>query len=211
VILCADIVLHDLRCAWRTLKRSPGLTDEQHAPPNLFAFVRTRVAPEALGGPVRRAIYAMDPGLPVPALWSLTERFARESAFERGTTAAFFAFALVALVVASLGVHAAVSNGVSQRTRDIGIRIAVGATASDVLALVVGRAAVPIAAGIAGGLAISAGANRLLASQLVGVSPADPLALAAACAVFAVAAAVSCWLPARRATRIDPAVALRHE
>jgi putative ABC transport system permease protein len=184
---------------------------EQAPAPFMPLLVRTNVAPASLVPVIRRQIYAMDPELPIPVLLPLSERLDRAWSFERNITALFLFFAAVALLLASVGLYATVSHSVGRRVREIGVRVAVGATSRDVLRLVFRQGIPPVGTGLALGLAISLALNRILKSQLVGVSPADPVALSAASAVLVLAAAPGCWLPARRAARVDPAAALRHE
>jgi putative ABC transport system permease protein len=123
----------------------------------------------------------------------------------------FLSFAAVALVLASAGLYAAISHWVRRRLREIGIRMALGATGHDILTLVFRQGILPVGTGLAFGLAGSFAMNRILKSQLVAVSPADPAALAAASAVLVFSAALGCWIPARRAMRVDPAAALKQE
>ncbi len=183
----------------------------QQPAPNMFAFARTSVPPASLAAAARRQIYAMDPDLPVPALMPLTERLNRAMAFERDVTVLCLFFALVALALASVGLYAAVSHSVRRRVQEIGIRMAIGATGRDILALVFMQGALPVGTGLSVGLAVSFAINRVLKAQLVGVSPADPVTLAAASAVLVLSAALGCWIPARHAMRVDPATALKHE
>lgn len=183
----------------------------QHPQPNMFAFARTRVPPGTLVPAVRRDLYAMDPLLSVPAVWPLDTRFDRAYALERQMTLLVGAFAAVALVLAAVGLSGVVAHAVSRRTREIGIRLAVGATWRDIVALVAGRGVSAAVAGLLAGLVLSIAVNQLLKSQLTGVSPADPIALGSAAVVLAVAAVLGCWLPARRAVRVDPVVALRSD
>ena len=120
-------------------------------------------------------------------------------------------FAALGLLLAAIGIYGVVSLLVTQRAREIGIRIALGARASDVRRLVVGEAMVPIAAGIVCGLAASLLVTRALRSLLFGVTPLDAVSFATAPAILAAVALLACYLPARRATRVDPLVALREE
>jgi putative ABC transport system permease protein len=120
-------------------------------------------------------------------------------------------FAVIALSLASAGLYAVVSHSVSRRTQEIGIRMAMGATARDIVKLVYSQAMGPIAVGLMTGLAGSFSVNRVLKSQLTQVSPTDPATLVVASSVLISAAVVGCWIPARRALRVDPVVALRHE
>jgi putative ABC transport system permease protein len=184
---------------------------EQRPQANMFAFARTTVPPASVAGAIRRQIYAMDPYLPVPALMPLTDRFDRAYAFERNTTMLLLTFAVIALLLASVGLYATISHSVSRRVQEIGIRVAMGATSRDILELVFKPAVLPVGSGLAVGLAVSFAGNQLLKSQLVGVSSADPIALIGASAALILSAALGCWIPARRAVRVDPVVALRHE
>ncbi len=181
----------------------------QQPQPNMFAFARSRVPPGSLATAVRREVYAMDPQLSVPAVWPLDTRLDRAYAIERNTTVLFGGFAIVALVLAAVGLYGVVAHGVSRRTREIGIRLAVGATRRDILALFLGSGLSAVGGGLLVGLAMSVAVNQLLKSQLAGVSPADPLALVAASVVLVVAAGLGGWVPARRAADVDPVVALK--
>jgi len=123
----------------------------------------------------------------------------------------FLIFAAIALLLASIGLYAVIAHSVNRRTQEIGIRTAMGATAQDILTLVFKEGLLPAATGLTIGLAAALAATPLLKTQLVGVSPADPLTLVVASATLIVSATLGCWIPARRAMRVDPAVALRHE
>ena len=126
-------------------------------------------------------------------------------------TVILVAFSMLALVMASIGIYAVMNYLVIQRTREFGIRMSMGATRSDVLQLVLGRAAALICAGTGLGLAGSMGLVRLIATLLFGTAPLDPLTFAAAPALLAIVALAASYLPAWRATRVDPMVALRYE
>jgi len=120
-------------------------------------------------------------------------------------------FAVVALLMAALGIYGVVAFVVSRRTREVGIRMALGARAADVLRLVLRQGMAPVLAGLAVGLGGALALGRLSSSLLFGVASHDPVTLAAAAAVLTAAALLACALPARRAARIDPAQALRDE
>jgi ABC-type antimicrobial peptide transport system permease subunit len=120
-------------------------------------------------------------------------------------------FAAVALVLAVVGVYGLLSFTVYQRTREIGIRLALGAAARDVQALMLWTGLWPVAIGLAAGMAMALGVARVLTTMLFGVQPSDPLTLVAAAAVLFGASAVAVLWPARRAARIDPLLVLRHE
>ncbi|MFL5416375.1 MAG: FtsX-like permease family protein, partial [Myxococcales bacterium] len=120
-------------------------------------------------------------------------------------------FALLALFLAVVGIYGVISYSVSQRTRELGIRLALGATARKVLTLVLRQGLALVAGGIVLGLAASFALTRVLASLLYGVGTLDPLTLASVCVVLAGAAVLACWLPARRAARVDPIIAMKAE
>jgi predicted permease len=187
------------------------LPDRQWPGQTAFGFVKTRVPPKMLTGPVTRAIYAVDPGLPVPALWPLDDRLARQLSFERDMTFLFVVFGTVALVVASTGVYAIMSQSVQRRTREIGIRLALGAAARDLRILVFSETVGAVAAGLGLGLAVSLVTNRFLESLLVGVSAFDPVAAAVASVALLIAASAGAWVPMTRVARVDPAVVLRYD
>jgi putative ABC transport system permease protein len=180
--------------------------------PSSWIVARTRVPPGAISAGIRGEVRAMDSTLPIPlGPFALADRMADRYRYRAITGVLFLACAAVALLLASVGLYAVVSHSVSRRTQEIGIRLAIGATARDILALVFRQGLLPSAAGLAVGLAASYAVNRALEAQLVQVSPADPVALAASSAALALSAVLGCWIPARRAMRVDPVVALRHE
>jgi len=136
---------------------------------------------------------------------------ARSMRQERFTTLLTGLFAALALLLAAVGVYGVMAYTVSQRTREVGIRLAVGAAPRQVVALVFGRGLKVTAVAIALGLAGALVATRLLRSQLFGVAPGDPLTFVVVSVVLAAVALLASWLPARRAARVDPVVALRSE
>lgn len=120
-------------------------------------------------------------------------------------------FAVIALLLAAIGLYAVIAHSVSQRTNEIGLRMAIGAAAHDIRRLIFREGMRPVALGLIAGLTMSLAVNRVLQSQLVGVSPYDPVTLAAAAVVLILVALLACQIPSRRALRVDPAVALRHD
>ena len=130
---------------------------------------------------------------------------------QRLTAVLLMGFALLALLLAAVGIFGVMSYSVACRRREIGIRIALGAHPRDVVRLVIGQGMLITVAGIAAGVGVAVAASRLTGSLLYGVSPTDPATFIAVSALLAVVAFVACALPARRATRVDPVVALRSE
>jgi putative ABC transport system permease protein len=175
-----------------------------------WVLVRTRVRPESLANAFRGEVRALDSELPLYGPMPIAERMERfwDSRFYGGL---FLIFAAVALLLASIGLYTVIAHAVSQRTQEIGIRLAIGATGRDILRLVFGQGMIPLGIGMVIGLAASLAVNRVLKSVLVQVSPYDPVTLAIASAVLICAALLGCLIPARRAMRVDPAVALRNE
>jgi putative ABC transport system permease protein len=120
-------------------------------------------------------------------------------------------FAVIALVLAAIGLYAVIAHSVGRRTREIGVRMAIGATVEDIRRMIFSEGMLPVVAGTILGLAASLAVNRVLQSQLVGISPYDPATIASALAILAVVALLACAIPARRAMNVDPAIALRHD
>jgi putative ABC transport system permease protein len=121
------------------------------------------------------------------------------------------ALGLMGLVLATVGVYGVVSYAASQRTQEIGIRVALGAKPRDIGRLVVGQGFVPVLMGLVAGLAVAAGLARLIANMLFGISPTDPMTFTAVPVALLAIAMIACYVPARRATRLDPVVALRQD
>ena len=155
-------------------------------------------------------VQALDPDLPIYGPFALVDRL--EVFWDnRFYGILFLIFAAIALLLASVGLYAVIAHSVSQRTQEIGIRMAIGATARDIRKLVFKQGMLPLGIGLAIGLAASFGVNRVLKAELVQVSPSDPITLFIASAVLILSATLGCLIPARRAMRVDPLVALRHE
>ena len=175
-----------------------------------WIFVRTGVPPAGLTTAFRQAIQAIDPGLPLYGPMSIEGRMERfwDSRFYGSL---FLIFAGIALLLASIGLYTVIAHSVSQGTQEIGVRMAIGGTPRDILKLVFRQGMLPLAIGLTVGLAASFAVNRLLTSVLVQVSPADPITLVVASAVLILAGTLGCLIPARRAMRVDPVVALRNE
>ena len=178
----------------------------------LVALMKSSTAdPEPLVAPARAAFRALDPAVPLYDIATLPDLVAKSSAERLFVMRLLAAFAVVAVFLAAIGLYGVVSHGVAQRTREVGVRMALGAQRRDVLALVLAGGAKLIAAGVIGGVAAAALATRFLDTLVFGVSPMDPLTFGAAAVLLIVVALGAHVLPIRRALRIDPAAALRAE
>ncbi|HJU89298.1 MAG TPA: ABC transporter permease [Gemmatimonadaceae bacterium] len=183
----------------------------QNSSPNTFFLIRTDGDPTALIPAVRREVLAVDPNLPVFAIRTMEERVGDALSRARFGSILLGVFAGIALLLASVGVYGVMAYAVSQRTHEMGVRIALGAERRDVIRLVLSQGAWLAALGIAVGLVTSAGLTRVLSGLLYGVSPTDPLTFIAISAALGTAALLATYIPARRATRVDPMQALRRE
>jgi putative ABC transport system permease protein len=178
---------------------------------SMSLVVRTASDPESLTVPLSRTIAEIDPEMALADVRPLEEVVSATIATPRVTTSLFAVFALAALALAAIGLYGVLSYSVGLRVREIGIRMALGARRSDVLRRIVGQGVLLIGIGTALGLGVAFLLSRLLASLLFGTSPTDPeLFLVALLALVAVAV-LACYLPARRAARVDPIVVLRYE
>jgi len=177
----------------------------------MLALARTRVPPEGLAPAFAREMQALDADVPFVGLSTLADRLTANSRNNGFFGMLLSICAAVALLLASVGLYAVSAHSVSQRTQEIGIRAAMGATAGDILRLIFTEGMRPVAVGLGIGIPAALAVTPILTSQLVNVSPADPLTLLGASAVLLLAATLGCWLPARRAAGVAPAVALRHE
>jgi predicted permease len=174
-------------------------------------LVRAIADPLALAPAVRAAIRELDPGLAVFGLESLEQTLAGSFAERRFTLVLVGLFASLALLIAAIGLYGVLSFGVARRTREIGVRMALGARPERVLGMVVGEGLRVTLVGITGGLLGALALTRLLASLLFGVTPTDPITFAAVAIFLALEAVAASYVPARRAARVDPAVALRDQ
>jgi putative ABC transport system permease protein len=183
----------------------------QAAWPVMTVTVKTATDPLASASSVRAALGRIDPEQPVTQIRTMDQVVFNSAGARRFPMLLFATFAVVALLLAIVGVYGVVSYLVSQRTKEIGIRVALGARRGSVTRLVVGRSLIPIAAGIAVGLAGALASSRLLETMLFQVQPNDPVVLIGISCLLLGAAVAASWVPARRAAGIDPLVVLRQE
>jgi predicted permease len=183
----------------------------QFGPVNAVVFLRSRGDAEHLGEAVRHEVEVVDPNVPVHSISSMDQIIARSVADRRFALELLGVFAAVALLLAAVGIYGVMSYSFSQRTHEIGIRVALGAQRMNILHLAIGEGMQLVAIGLVLGL-IGAGAlTRFVRAMLFDVSPFDPATFATISAILAAVAFLACYVPARRATRVDPLVALREE
>jgi len=172
---------------------------------------RTQGSPDAFVGTIRKAVQEFNGGAVVFNTDSMDHIVSQSLAARRFAMILLAAFAALALLLSSIGIYGVISYIVGQRTHEIGIRMALGAQRSDVLKIVLGQAASLAVVGVLIGLAAAAGLTRLMAKIIYGVSSTDPLTFALVAVVLTLVALAACYIPARRAIRVDPMVALRYE
>jgi putative ABC transport system permease protein len=200
------------------------ITDERKTPffyfplsqqyiPMRTIHVRTSVPPASIAAQVETQIRAIAPGLPVTQVQTMTQAL-------QGVNGFFFyrfgaqltgAMGLLGLVLAVVGVFSMVSYAAAQRTHEIGIRMALGAEPRDILKMVMRQSAIVVGAGLLVGLAVAFVGTSAIANFIVGIKPTDPVTFTTVAAGLTFVALVACWIPARRATRVSPLVALRHD
>jgi len=194
-------------------KRSPMLYLPYGLETNngMWLSARTSVPPSTLKQVFRRQVQAIDNDLPVQNLRTMEEQLEQQNWPYRVFGTLFAIFAAIALGLASVGLYAVIAHSVNQRTQEIGVRIALGARDGNILRLVFSQGMIQLAIGLAIGLAAATAVTRVLKTLLVDVSPTDPATFISVTLVLALAAGLGCLIPARRAMRVDPIEALRHE
>lgn len=174
-------------------------------------MVRTAGAPRSVEPTLRAEVRGLDPTLPVYGVKTVAEFMSRSLAGPKALALIVSMFAVLALALATVGVYGLMSFSVSQKRHELGIRMALGASKRDVLALFLKQAASLVGIGLAMGLALAWAVTRLLSSLLYGVSESNPAVFASVAILLAVVALAGSFFPSRRAARLDPIVALRHE
>jgi macrolide transport system ATP-binding/permease protein len=183
----------------------------QEYQPGMALMLRTAGDPVSLAGPVRSEMQAINKDVAVFSVEAMSERLQSQIAADRMIAVLLSVFAVGALLLATIGIYGVVAFSVAQRTHEIGIRIALGAEQRDILKLIVGEGMFLVLIGAGIGVALALASTRVLKSLLFGISATDPLTFAVVGLVLVGVALLACYLPARRATKVDPLVALRYE
>jgi ABC-type antimicrobial peptide transport system permease subunit len=179
--------------------------------PRMSLVVRTAGDPPALVAAVKAAIYAIDPDQPVYRIRTMDQALSELTSPQRLTLMLLTLFAVAALCLASIGIYSLVAYTAVQRTREVGIRIALGAKPAQIVRLIVGQGLGPTAIGIGLGVVLSVAATSALASILYGVNVHDPVVFVATALTLGFVAAIASYAPARRAAAIDPVISLRND
>jgi len=206
-------VVEDVKFDGLHLDATPHLFEpyQQNAWSFLFVTIRSPLDKNTLLAAVRREVKALDPNLPVSNVRTMEEVVAQSLAARRFVLLLFSFFAGLALLLATVGIYGVLTASVSQRTRELGIRMALGATTGDVGRLILGQGLKLVVSGILLGLVSALALKRIIGKLLFGVSPTDPLTLTVIAVLLIAVALFACWVPARRATKVDPLTALRNE
>ena len=187
------------------------LPERQQGASYMWLLVRSPGDPSSLSSAVRAAVQSLDQDLPLNNMRTLKGAIERNRWFLVVFGTLFSVFGFMGLLMASVGIYAVIAQATGRRTREIGVRMALGASGRDILQLILGRGIVQLAIGLALGLAAAIPAVKLVASVGLRISAADPLAFAAIVAILVFVGAFACWLPARRAAALDPVKAIRYE
>jgi len=204
-------LVNDVREWGLTQKAVPEAYDAFDGDPRVFIVLHTSLPPSSLAAPVRRTLAQLDSNLPLFSVRTMDEVIGEQAQGERFLSGLVGSFAALALLLAAIGIYGVLSYAVTARTREIGIRMSLGATQGRVLANVLGGGMRLVLLGFIGGAAGALAASRVLSSLLHEVKPGDPLVLIAMAGFLGLIAMAACYLPARRAARLDPMVALREE
>jgi putative ABC transport system permease protein len=208
-------VVGDVKQASLALTQSDAVyipAAQWYAPDNAMSLVvRARGDASSLVPVIKRAIWSVDKDQPILRVATMDDLLAASAAERRFVLILFQAFAVVALVLAATGIYGVLSGNVTERTREIGVRLALGASRGDILALVVRQGMTLTGLGVLIGLSGAVAASQAVVTLLFGVSRLDPITYIGVIAILVGVSAIACWVPARRATKVDPLVALRYE
>ncbi len=174
-------------------------------------LVRVRAGAAGVGEEIAGQIRAVDPNVPIYSVSTMDDLIDAAVAQRRFLMRVLAAFGSVAVALSLLGIYGVIAYSVSQRRREIGVRMAIGARPSDISRMIVTSGLMLTVAGLIAGLVIAVVLTQLLESQLFGVAPSDPLTIVSVLALMTLAAVAAAWFPARRAARVDPVAALRAE
>ena len=174
-------------------------------------LVRTHTDPEALAAAITRQIWASYPDQPLTHMKTMTQSISESAGNERLRSVLLVVFAGIGFALALVGLYGVISYSVARRVQEIGIRMALGASPRDILRMVTGQGLLPVVLGVVLGSAAAIGLTRLVASELYGVKPTDPATFLGAIVLVLGVALLASYIPARRAMRVDPIVALRYE
>jgi putative ABC transport system permease protein len=194
---------------WAPMAQLPLWFEDRR--PSMALIVRTRLEPQAVAASIRSAVASIDRDIPLYAFKPMSRYLSQSTEQPRLNVTLLVSFGALALVLATLGIYGLLSYAVAERRQEIGIRLALGATRTDVLPLIVGRGMLLTAVGMTFGLVGSWVVTQSLRSQLYDVSPHDPMTFASIAALLAAVAFLAAYVPARRATRVDPVATLRCE
>ncbi len=183
----------------------------RRAKAGMSLIVRTETDPETLSAAVRRSIFKLEPQAAIPSIQSMRQVLSDSVSQKRFQLILLAGFALAALALACLGIYGVLAFATGRRTPEIGIRMALGARPAQILRTILQNGMMPVAVGIAGGLIASAALAKAIESLLFQVRPTDPSLYAGTALVLMIVAAAACFLPARRAARLNPVEALRHQ
>jgi putative ABC transport system permease protein len=187
------------------------LPEAQYPTSQMTLVARTSINPRTFISAIRSQIFALDKDQPVYEIATMEQLLSDSIALRHFSMLLLLVFASLALVLALIGIYGVISYSVTQRTREIGVRLALGARSSDILRMIVGQGMVLTVTGVVVGIGMAFALTRLMSSLLYGVSATDPMIFAFVPLVLAGASIASCLIPAWRATRVDPMVALRIE
>jgi putative ABC transport system permease protein len=187
-------------------------TSQWRFPDNALSFViRTRDDPTALTGRIKKAIWSVDKDQPIVRIATMDALLARSAAERRFALILFEAFGIVALILAATGIYAVLSGSVTERMREIGVRSALGASRANILALILRQGMTLTGVGVIVGVSAAVAASRALVTLLFGITQLDPVTYVGVVVLLIVVSGIACWLPASRASRVDPSITLRAE